>query len=64
MKRKLAYVRREHGLSQDELAEFVDISPTELSKIEYGESDGTEPIWTKLSTVLHTDTSTLKEFQQ
>lgn len=63
MRRKLHYVRRERGLTQDDLADFADISPVEVSKIEFCESDGTEPIWNKLATILHVDAEILKEEQ-
>ena len=56
---RIRQLRREQGLSQEELAECADISPTHMSHIETANTKMSLPTFAKLASVLEVRTDEL-----
>ncbi len=61
--RRLAELRKKQGLSQEEVAEKIDIAPRNLSKIETGVTFPSIENLEKIISVLNCKTSDLFEFE-
>ncbi len=56
---KIKYFRTQKGLSQEELAEFVDVSPVYISNIERGEKAASLKVIIALANALNVSTDVL-----
>lgn len=55
-------IRKAHGLSQEELAEKINISTTHMSHIETGNTKLSLPVFVDIATVLEVRTDDLLDF--
>lgn len=53
MRKNLIKLRRRSKLTQKELADYLNISERQYSRLESSESDGSIKIWQKLKTILN-----------
>lgn len=53
MRKKLKNARKEHQLTQTELAEKLDITLQHYQRLEAGTSEGSVKVWSKLKEILN-----------
>lgn len=63
MRENLKKARREAGLTQKQVAEYLDISETAYQNIEYGKSIGKIKHWDKLEDLFKTHQRKLREIR-
>ena len=61
MRRNLKEARQRAGMTQKEVAEYLEISLTAYQNIEYGTMLGKIKHWDKLEDLLHINQRTLRE---